>query len=916
MGIFQYNRQNAVTLSEDWKLFSEMFHNIGAFTYRETVKTAYFDENAQRIFGVAKELPREAYQTLVHRLVAEPVGEEANLYLYRVGAEKRYLKIHFADRGGDVIGFVEETTRRMAQQRAGQEQQEYDAITSMLTFSAFSNAVHRQIQEGKPLCLAALHVADLNKATGFAPDLNADHCMASVAEVLNRFASDKVLFATKSFQNFYVCFLDTDVPSATMLLEQMQTAVASCTISDNFGHAIQTDSSFLLSLYVGLAVYPDEGTTFNSLVSCAEFALFETQHDSKNPITRFSKTTYERKKDEYRTEQTFKRVMEENLISYHFQPIIDAHNGEIIGYEALMRPTGEHRFTPGQMLDLGIKYNRLYDIEYATFFNCMKFLSEHQNAFAGKKLFINCIPGSLLTDSDFNQLMMTYEDLFDKVVVEIIEQSDAPAEMLQLLKSRCNQLHATLAIDDYGVGYANTTTLLRNMPQYVKIDKTLIDDICKDTKKQQLVTGIIDYAHENQILVLAEGLEDEADLKTVIRLGVDLLQGFYTARPTPYLLEAISGEVRDVIVDTNLECAKAIGQKKVYSVHNDEVIDLVDLALQNYTDIHIYRHALTIIGDPEKTVQMHISLVENHSCELKLRNVNLVSSDKPTITVGDYAQLTLILEGSNSLNYTGIRVPQGSFLNVTGSGDLKIDCSSKIGYGIGGDCESSYGCITLASTGTVDIICNCDRSVGIGGGYNPDDAEICLESGDVHVLVASPNGVGIGCVDGLSLIYAKPECSLEIETNGISAVGMGSLNGETQIDCKTDVTFTGGGSRVVGMGVLNQGKGEIWVTDAKLRFFIRSNFGTCIGAIGGKVDVTTTNCKVEVNAEGGEITGIGDAKGSGNVVLDHTELKAFILAAKPHEVGSKTGQLSLHSSMIIADINDKHNTQDSQGSGN
>jgi hypothetical protein len=121
------------------------------------------------------------------------------------------------------------------------------------------------------------------------------------------------------------------------------------------------------------------------------------------------------------------------------------------------------------------------------------------------------------------------------------------------------------------------------------------------------------------------------------------------------------------------------------------------------------------------------------------------------------------------------------------------------------------------------------------------------------------------------------------------------------------VNFSGGGSKVIGIGVLNKGTGSLEISDAKLDFFVRTNFGACIGTIGGEVDVTVTNCKIEVNAEGGEITGLGDAKGSGNVTLDHTELKAYIMAAKPHEAGSRGGQLIMRSSSIIADINDKHN---------
>ncbi len=905
MSIFRLTRQSNVSLSEDWKLFIRFFHNIGSFTYKESVQTAFLDENTQRILGAPKSLPKDQYRALIQKLTAEPVSGEQNLYVFRAGVEKRYLKLHLMQRSDDEIGFVEELSRRMGQQIADYERQDYDDVTNMLRFPAFSNLVQRRIQKAKRLTVAALHVAGLDKITDFSSANSSNYCMASVAEALSRFAGDNVLFATKSFQNFYVCFVDMEEATVRMLLEQMRTAVAECIISDDFGQAIQNSGRSGLELYVGMALYPDEGNSLNKLVSYAEFALFENQHDQKNPITRFSQEDYARKKDEYREQQLFHTILTENQLTYHFQPIIHAHTGNVVAYEALMR--SEH-FTPDKLLALAAKYNRLYDIEYATLFNCMRFLSEHQNVFADKKLFINCIASAQLDDNDFNALMLTYEGLFEKTVMEIIEQSIASEEDLKELKRRCEMLGTQIAIDDYGSGYANTATLLRNLPAYVKIDRCLIDGICKDAKKQQLVSGIIDYAHDNQIQVLAEGVEVEDDLKTVIRLGVDLVQGYYTSRPKPYLLEAIPDEIRDVIINTNLE--NSSGHKKIYNAHNDEVIDLVNLALQNYTDIHVFRHTMTIIGDPEKTVPIHITIMENHSCELTLRNVNLVSKEKPCISLGNYAQLSLNLEGQNTLNYMGIRVPQGAFFQLLGGGDLKIDCYAKFGYGIGGDCDSSYGCITLNSTGKVDIICNSDRSVGIGGGTNPDDSEICLETGDIRVELGSPNGVGIGCANGLSLIYANPGCSLELEINGISTVGMGSLSGETRIECKTDVTYRGAGTRIVGMGVLNQGEGEVLVSDSNLRFQMRTNFGTCIGAIGGKVDVVTRNCKVEVNAEGGEITGIGDAKGSGNVTLEGTELKAYINAGKPHEAGSKTGQLSMRGSMIVADINDRHNTSE------
>ncbi|MCR5718314.1 MAG: GGDEF domain-containing protein [Oscillospiraceae bacterium] len=900
MGIFRFTRQNHILLSEDWKLFAELFHNIGAFTYKDSVQTVFFDENAQRILNVPKALPREDYHALLNKLMEEPAVGEQNLYLTRTGSEKRLLKLHLTRRSEEEIGFVEEITRRTQQQNA--EQEDYDEVTGMPHLSAFSRSVQRLMQEQKPLWLAALRIAGLDKVADFSVSGSSNNCMASIAEVLGRFASEQIHFGVRGFQEFCVCFTDMDEQSVRLQLRQMRQAISECTISDNFGQSIQTERVHSLDLHAGLALYPDESDTLRGLLSYAEFALFETQHNSQNTVTRFSMEDFERKKDEYRDEQRFNSIINENKLTYHFQPIVDAHNGTIVGYEALMR---SEFFAPDHILHLAERYSRLYDIEKATLFNTLHFLADHQKSFSGKSLFINCIPAAPLMESDWNELLLTYQELFDRTVIEITEQSEGSQEMLALLRQRCKDVGARLAIDDYGSGYANTATLLVNMPNYVKIDRALIDGICKNTKKQQLVAGIIDYAHDNLITVLAEGVEEEADLKTLIRMGVDLFQGFYTARPTPYLLEEISKEVRDVIINTNLEADTC--QKKIYNAHNDKELNLVELALQKYTDIHIYRHQLTIIGDPEKQVPMHIAIMDNHSCELTVRNINMISQEKPTISLGSYSQLTLIAEGKNELNCMGIRVPEGAFFHLMGDGELKIDAHSKFGYCIGGNHDQSYGNITIETGGKAELICNADRGIGIGGGSNPDDSEINLTAGDLHIAVASPNALGIGSNEGNSLIYTDPECRLHIEINGISSVGMGSLTGETDIHCRSAVNFSGGGSKVIGIGVLNKGTGRINIEDAALDFFVRTNFGACIGSIGGEIDVAVTCCKIAVNAEGGEITGIGDARGSGDVTLDHTELKAYIMAAKPHEAATRGGQLTMRSSSIIADINDSHN---------
>ncbi len=891
MGIFQCSKDNRVTPSNDWLLFAEQFQHIGAFAYYQKARAGYVDQNAQRILELPAVLTKEEFFSALDSRRIHPHAEWADTYY--IG--EKIVKLCVTHRGRDTLGFVEDLTAK------AERGSEFDHGTHLPRYPFFSQLVGKRLQSSESAYFAAIHVEGLGQISGYLSEDSKNHCMAVVSDTLSEFTSEDILLTPKDFPNFYACFFGTSEAQVYKLLTAMRKSVKECTISSPLAMGEMTD----LKLHIGLAHAPTDGNSLRSLIPRAEFALFETRWDSHAPITRFSLEDYEKKKDEYRTEQLFHKVVDENRISYHFQPIVHAQNGEIAGYEALMRPNGD-AFRPEQMLELAAKYDRLYDIEYATLYNTMHKLSENQAVFANRLLFINCIPSQLLTESDFNQLALTYEDLFSKVVIEMTEQSDMPDEVIQSLRSRCSLMHAGLAIDDYGSGYANTGILLRSMPQYVKIDRCLISGIHKDVKKQQLVQGVIDYSHNNQISVLAEGVESEEEMKTVIRLGVDLLQGFYTSRPKPFFLEEIAREIKDTIISTNLEMTSAKGKKKIYRTQNESTLDLVQLGIQGYTEVHIHQHELTIIGDPDKQVNMTIQIMDNHSCLLKLRNVHLINAEKPCISVGNFAQLHLTCEGENSLSHMGLHVPQGAFFKLEGQGSLKIDCYSKFGYGIGADCDSGYGNITINTMGRLDIICNSDRSVGIGGGKNPDEAEICIESGDIHINIGSPSGVGVGCMDGIALVYLNENAQLDLAVTGISTAGIGTLSGEVDIDCRARVSFEGAGSRSIGIGVLNQGIGRVQVRETKQRYNMRTNFGTCIGAIGGKVDVEVSHSQIEVNAEGGEITGIGDARGSGNVTLDHTRLTAFILAGKPREAGSRDGQLTMIRSMIIADINDEH----------
>ncbi len=247
----------------------------------------------------------------------------------------------------------------------------------------------------------------------------------------------------------------------------------------------------------------------------------------------------------------FNVLVEKNLFSYHFQPIVNAKNGEIYGYEALMRTDSSIGMNPLEVLETAGAYKRLYDIEKATMFNVMERFSSNFDKFGNHKVFINSIPGYFLNESDNKLLSERYSDYIEYCVFEITELNSISDDELKNIRYVGGGSENQIAIDDYGTGHSNIVNLLRYAPQIVKIDRFLITDIHRDVNKQMFVKSTIEFARLNGIKVLAEGVETSDEMRTVIDFGVDYIQGYYTGRPAPEPVAEINEEIKAEILNAN-----------------------------------------------------------------------------------------------------------------------------------------------------------------------------------------------------------------------------------------------------------------------------------------------------------------------------------------------------------------------------
>ena len=273
-------------------------------------------------------------------------------------------------------------------------------------------------------------------------------------------------------------------------------------------------------------------------------------------------------------------IIDENRFYYHFQPIVNTLDGSIYSYEALMRPKSDMRLTPFHILQYAELTGRLDDIERETFLNVLNIIDNNKPKFKDRRVFINSIPKIRLNGSDLRRVGELLVKHSDTAVVELTEQAESDEDDLNDLKERYTNMGVKIAIDDYGTGYSNVKNLLRYMPNYVKIDRSLISDIQNNSQKRYFVREIIEFCHSTGIMALAEGVETSEELRTVILLGVDLIQGYYTAKPDSEIIDSIPYEIRQEIKIYQQERQDGRNQQ-IYTAEAGERVQLDKLVTDN-----------------------------------------------------------------------------------------------------------------------------------------------------------------------------------------------------------------------------------------------------------------------------------------------------------------------------------------------
>ncbi len=549
------------------------------------------------------------------------------------------------------------------------------------------------------------------------------------------------------------------------------------------------------------------------------------------------------------------KVIDENLFDYHFQPIVSTADGEIYSYEALMRPKSALCPSPYHIIKYAEITDRLNDIEKATFLNILNMLGSETEMFYGRPVFINSMPSARLDESDLERVKLLLEKHSDRVVVEMTEQSEMGDDEFGTIKEMYSSMNIRTAIDDYGTGYSNVQNLLRYMPDYVKIDRSLISDILNNRKKRYFVREIIDFCHDNGILALAEGVETSEELQTVIHLGADLVQGFYTARPSAAAAEKIPYEIRSEIKLYRQE--REDGRRyHIYTAVKSERILLDRLEKEGYKCISVGKFGegeVTIAGNPASDTDIHIDIANDFKGSIILSDAVLANSKgRPCINIGDNCDVRLVLNGTNKLVNGGIKVPESSRLHICGDGGLSVFIDASGYYAIGNDGDSRHGELVFEQGVSIDS--HAAGGVCIGSGLG---GKIRILLGQFSLKMAGYFGVGIGAYSGDTDIELFA-CNVTLDLSEQYGVAIGSQQGK----CTADIHHASAnihlsGCKMVGIGTLEGNSCDVSVCEASMTFNISADQCSAVAALEGSTSFRLSKASLHIVSKGDNALALG-----------------------------------------------------------
>ncbi len=295
---------------------------------------------------------------------------------------------------------------------------------------------------------------------------------------------------------------------------------------------------FYASISIGISVFPDHANTIEDLLKNADIAMYAAKSTRGNQYRLYRHNMDEANDKWLLLETKLHQALKKDILELHYQPKIDLKTDRVVGMEALLRWYDPElgQMPPDRFIPFAEECGLINDIGVWVLHKaCAQVCAWNKTFHSNLSVAVNISPIHISTPGFVE--MVRDVIAATKIDPHLLEIEITEMSMLDYTEDLINtieQLRAlgiTIALDDFGTGYSSLNYLKKFPVDVLKIDRAFVRDILPEKTGIAMISAMISLAHALNLQVVAEGVEEEAELNVLREHGCDFVQGYYFSKP-------------------------------------------------------------------------------------------------------------------------------------------------------------------------------------------------------------------------------------------------------------------------------------------------------------------------------------------------------------------------------------------------
>jgi diguanylate cyclase (GGDEF)-like protein/PAS domain S-box-containing protein len=434
-----------------------------------------------------------------------------------------------------VASLVQDITERLNTERTIHYMAHHDALTGLpnrrLMQDRLNQAILQARREQRHVAVLFIDIDRFKLVNDTLGHESGDYVLRDVAKRLTRSVREGDTVAREGGDEFIIVLPDLEKPEFAQV-------VATKVLTELSQPIEVSGQELMVTASIGISHYPNDATDIQHLLKHADAAMYQAKDGGRNTVRFFTSDLNFLLSKRHEVESRLRRAIERDEFFLRYQPQVDMQSGRVTGMEALLRWNDPQKgeVFPKDFIAIAEELGLIVPLgEWVFRTACQQLVAWDRDGFNDITLSINLSARQFVSRKLLPSMKATLQETgVDAKRIEIdITEAMAMRNLEQSIEimAGLRRLGASICIDAFGIGYSSLGQLQRLSAQSLKIDRSFVAQLPNDANSNSIVEAIIAMAKRLGLRVIAEGVEENAQLAFLKANGCDAYLGYLFAKP-------------------------------------------------------------------------------------------------------------------------------------------------------------------------------------------------------------------------------------------------------------------------------------------------------------------------------------------------------------------------------------------------